>query len=406
MPRRKAPHIPDELPDQLLGGAEAKSAFDTNGWLDALKKALAERALNAEMDHHLAAEDSGNSRNGYGRKTVTTETGRLDLDVPRDRQASFDLQLIAKYQRRFPGFDDKIVSMYARGMSAREIVGHLRELYGIDVSPDRVSAVTDAVLDEIATWQARPLEPVYPLVFFDALRIKLRDEGTVRNKAVHSALGVRADGAKDILGLWLEQSEGAKFWLRVMNELRNRGVEDILLAVVDGLKGFPDAIRAVFPETTVQSCIVHLLRHSLDFVSYKDRKAVAAALKDIYRAVDAAAGEAALSAFKDGLWGRRYPVIAQSWRRPWSEVIPFYAFPDQVRRILYTTNAIEALNSKLRRAVCTRGHFPNDESAMKLLSLVLNRSEKEWKMDPREWIMAKAQFAVLFGERFTRAMAA
>jgi len=406
MPRRKAPHIPDELLDQLLAGADAKTAFDANGLLDALKKALAERALNAEMDHHLAADESGNSRNGYGRKTVTTETGRLELDIPRDRQASFDPQLIAKYQRRFPGFDDKIVSMYARGMSAREIVGHLRELYGIDVSPDLVSAVTDAVLEEIATWQARPLEPVYPLVFFDALRIKVRDEGTVRNKAVHIALGVRADGAKEILGLWLEQSEGAKFWLRVMNELRNRGVEDILLAVVDGLKGFPDAIRAVFPDATVQTCIVHLLRHSLDFVSYKDRKAVAAALKDIYRAVDAKAGEAALTAFEDGLWGRRYPAIAQSWRRAWAEVIPFYAFPDQVRRILYTTNAIEALNSKLRRAVRARGHFPNDEAAMKLLFLVLNRSEKEWKMGPREWIMAKAQFAVLFGERFTRAMAA
>jgi putative transposase len=337
---------------------------------------------------------------------VTTETGRLELEIPRDRQASFDPQLIAKYQRRFPGFDDKTVSMYARGMSAREIVGHLRELYGIDVSPDLVSAVTDAVLEEIATWQARPLEPVYPLVFFDALRVKVRDEGTVRNKAVHITLGVRADGAKEILGLWLEQSEGAKFWLRVMNELRNRGVEDILLAVVDGLKGFPDAIRAVFPDATVQTCIVHLLRHSLDFVSYKDRKAVAAALKDIYRAVDAKAGEAALAAFEDGLWGRRYPAIAQSWRRAWAEVIPFYAFPDQVRRILYTTNAIEALNSKLRRAVRARGHFPNDEAAMKLLFLVLNRSEKEWKMGPREWIMAKAQFAVLFGERFTRAMAA
>lgn len=406
MPRRKAPAIPDELLDQLLAGADAKTAFDANGLLDNLKKAFAERVLNAEMDHHLAGEDSSNSRNGYGRKTVTTETGRMELEIPRDRQASFDPQLIAKYQRRFPGFDDKIVSMYARGMSAREIVGHLRELYGIDVSPDLVSAVTDAVLDEIATWQARPLEPVYPLVFFDALRVKVRDEGTVRNKAVHIALGVRADGTKEILGLWLEQSEGAKFWLRVMNELRNRGVEDILLAVVDGLKGFPDAIRAVFPEATVQTCIVHLLRHSLDFVSYKDRKAVAAALKDIYRAVDAAAGEAALTAFEDGLWGRRYPAIAQSWRRAWIEVVPFYAFPDQVRRILYTTNAIEALNSKLRRAVRARGHFPNDEAAMKLLYLVLNRSEKEWKMGPREWIMAKAQFAVLFGERFTKAMAA
>ncbi|WP_310355265.1 IS256 family transposase, partial [Methylobacterium sp. BE186] len=340
---------------------------------------LAERALNAEMDHHLAGEDAGNSRNGYGRKTVTTETGRIELAIPRDRQATFDPQLIARYQRRFPGFDDKIVSLYARGMSTREIVGHLRELYGIEVSPDLISAVTDAVLEEVAAWQARPLEPAYPIVFFDALRIKVRDEGLVRNKAVHIALGVRADGSKEILGLWLEQSEGAKFWLRVMNELRNRGVEDVLVAVVDGLKGFPDAIRSVFPEATVQTCIVHLLRHSLDFVSYKDRKLVAAALKDIYRALDATAGEAALSAFEAGEWGRRYPAIAQSWRRAWSEVVPFYAFPGEVRRILYTTNAIEALNATLRRAVRARGHFPTDEAALKLLYLVLNRSEKAWK---------------------------
>ncbi|HYJ30042.1 MAG TPA: IS256 family transposase, partial [Allosphingosinicella sp.] len=283
--------------------------------------------------------------------------------------------------------------------------GHLRELYGIDVSPDLISTVTDAVLEEIAAWQARPLEAIYPLVFFDALRVKIRDEGLVRNKAVHVALGVRADGTKEILGLWLEQNEGAKFWLRVMNELRNRGVEDILIAVVDGLKGFPDAIQAVFPDTTVQTCIVHLLRQSLDFVSYKDRKAVAAALKGIYKAVDAAAGEAALSGFEEGEWGRKYPAIGQSWRRAWGEVIPFYAFPDDVRRILYTTNAIEALNSKLRRAVRARGHFPTDEAAMKLLFLVLNRSEKEWKMPPREWAMAKAQFAVLFGERFLKALA-
>ena len=341
MARRKAPRIPDALLDQLLAGADPKTAFDANGLLDDLKKALAERALNAEMDHHLAGDEAGNSRNGYGRKTVTTETGRIELEIPRDRQASFDPQLIAKYQRRFPGFDDKIISMYARGMSAREIVGHLRELYGIEVSPDLISAVTDAVLEEIAAWQARPLEPVYPLVFFDALRVKVRDEGIVRNKAVHIALGVRADGAKEILGLWLEQNEGAKFWLRVMNELRNRGVEDILLAVVDGLKGFPDAIRAVFPEAMVQTCVVHLLRHSLDFVSYKDRKPVAAALKMIYRAVDAEAGEVELRTFEEGLWGRRYPAIAQSWRRAWSEVIPFYAFHFDVRRILYTTDEMD-----------------------------------------------------------------
>lgn len=405
MARRKAPRIPDALLDQLLAGADPKTAFDANGLLDDLKKALAERALNAEMDHHLATDEAGNNRNGYGRKTVITDTGRLELDIPRDRQATFDPQLIARYQRRFPGFDDKIISMYARGMSAREIVGHLRELYGIDVSPDLISAVTDAVLDEVAAWQGRPLEQVYPLVFFDALRVKVRDEGIVRNKAVHIALGVRADGGKEILGMWLEQNEGAKFWLRVMNELRHRGVEDILLAVVDGLKGFPDAIRAVFPEALVQTCIVHLLRHSLDFVSFKDRKAVSAALKDIYRALDAKAGEAALADFEQGPWGSRYPAIAHSWRRAWGEVIPFYAFHVDVRRILYTTNAIEALNSKLRRAVRARGHFPTDDAALKLLFLVLNRAEKEWKMPAREWVMAKAQFAVIFGERFTRAMA-
>jgi putative transposase len=406
MPRRKEPKIPDAILDQLLAGADAKTAFDPNGLLDDLKKALAERVLNAEMDHHLAGESSaGNGRNGYSKKTVITDTSKIALAVPRDRQSTFDPQLIAKYQRRFPGFDDKIISMYARGMSTREIAGHLRDLYGIEVSPDLVSAVTDAVLEEIAAWQSRPLEATYPLVFFDALRVKVRDEGLVRNKAVHIALGVRADGTKEILGLWLEQNEGAKFWLRVMNELKNRGVEDILIAVVDGLKGFPDAILAVFPDATVQTCIVHLLRHSLDFVSYKDRKPVAAALKDIYRAVDDAAGQAALAAFEEGFWGRKYPAIGQSWRRAWGEVVPFYAFPADVRRILYTTNAIEALNAKLRRAVRARGHFPTDEAAMKLLFLVLNRSEKEWKMPPREWCIAKAQFAVLFGERFTRAMA-
>jgi putative transposase len=406
MPRRKEPKIPDAILDQLLAGADPKTAFDPNGLLDELKKALAERALNAEMDHHLVGEAGvGNSRNGYSRKSVITDTGKIALEVPRDRQATFDPQLIAKYQRRFPGFDDKIISMYARGMSTREIVGHLQELYGIDVSPDLISAVTDAVLEEIAAWQARPLEATYPLVFFDALRVKIRDEGLVRNKAVHIALGVRADGSKEILGLWLEQNEGAKFWLRVMNELRNRGVEDILIAVVDGLKGFPDAILAVFPDALVQTCIVHLLRQSLAFVAYKDRKAVAAALKDIYRAVDASAGEAALAAFDEGLWGQKYPGIGQSWRRAWGEVVPFYAFPGEVRRLLYTTNAIEALNAKLRRAVRARGHFPTDEAAMKLLFLVLNRTEREWKMPPREWAMAKAQFAVLFGERFTKAMA-
>src|ERR671932_562586 len=396
MPRRKQPAIPDELLDQLLAGSDPRAALADGGLLDGLKKALAERALNAELDHHLeSGEPDGraNGRNGYSAKSVLTDSAKLDLQIPRDRLSTFDPQLIAKYQRRFPGFDDKIVSMYARGMSTREIQGHLRELYGLEVSPDLVSAVTDAVLEEVAEWQNRPLEPLYPLVFLDALRVKVRDEGTVRNKAVHVALGVRPDGTKEVLGLWIEQTEGAKFWLRVTTELRQRGVEDILIAVVDGLKGFPDAIAAVFPRTQVQACVVHLIRGSLDLVSYKDRKAVAAALKGIHRAPDAEAGRAALDDFAEGPWGRKYPAIAASWRRHWAEVIPFYAFPSEVRRIVYTTNAIEALHAKLRRAVRARGHFPTDEAALKLLFLVLNLATKEWRMPAREWSMAKAQFA-------------
>ena len=406
MARRKQPIIPDQVLDQLLAGADAKAAFEKDGLLDELKKALAERALNAEIDHHLKAGEADgrvNSRNGYGRKRVLTETAKIDLEVPRDRLSTFDPQLIAKYQRRFPGFDEKIISMYARGMSTREIQGHLRELYGIEVSPDLISAVTDAVLEEVTDWQNRPLEALYPLIFFDAIRIKVRDEGTVRNKAVYVALGVRPDGTKEILGLWIEQTEGAKFWLRVMNELKSRGVEDVLIAIVDGLKGFPEAITAVFPQAQVQTCVVHLIRHSLAFVSYKDRKAVAAALKQIYKAKDADAGKLALEGFAEGAWGEKYPAIAQSWRRNWSEVIPFFAFPDDVRRIIYTTNAIESLNAKLRRTVRTRGHFPTDESALKLLFLVLNLAAKEWKMPPREWCMAKAQLAILFEDRFTLA---
>ena len=407
MSRRKEPSIPDSVLDQLLAGSDASVAFEQGGILDALKKAFAERALNAEMDHHLASDGgAGNNRNGYGKKTVLTDSGKVEIVVPRDREASFDPQIIAKYQRRFPGFDEKIISIYARGMSTREIVSHLQEIYGIEVSPDLISTVTDAVLDDVALWQKRPLDATYPLVFFDAIRVKMRDEGMVKNKAIHIALGVRADGQKEVLGMWIEQNEGAKFWLNVMNELKNRGVEDILLAVVDGLKGFPDAINAAFPDTVVQTCIVHLLRNSMDFVSWKDRKSLAGALKEIYRAINADAAEQALTSFEQGPWGQRYPAIGQIWRRAWTEVIPFFAFPDEVRRIIYTTNAIEALNSKLRRAVRARGHFPSEEAATKLLYLILHRSEKEWTMPPREWTMAKAQFAVIFGERFIKALAA
>ncbi len=395
--------IEKDLLDQLLAGRDPKELFAKNGLLDDLKKALSERILNAELDEHLndeRIEGSFNRRNGTSKKTVLTGTSKIELSVPRDREGRFDPQLIAKYQRRFPEFDEKIISMYARGLSVREVRGHLEEIYGIDVSPDLISAITDTVLDEVGEWQNRPLDPMFPIVFFDAIRVKIRDEGFVRNKAVYIALGILPDGTKEILGIWIEQTEGAKFWLKVMNELKTRGIADILVAVVDGLKGFPDAITAVFPQTVVQTCIVHLIRNSLDFVSWKDRKLMVPALKAIYRATDAEAGRKALDDFEAGPWGTRYPAIVQSWRRNWAQVVPFFAFPESVRRIMYTTNAIEALNSKIRRAVRTRGHFPNDDAAMKLLYLVLNRASDGWKTPPREWYEARAQFAVIFADRF------
>jgi putative transposase len=398
--------IEKDILDQLLAGRDPRGLFEKDGLFDDLKKALAERVLNAELDEHLeqeAGEGRANRRNGSSKKAVLTETSRLDICVPRDRAGTFDPKLIAKYQRRFPGFDEKIVSMYARGLTVREIQGHLVEIYGIEVSPDLISTVTDAVLETVSEWQNRPLEASYPLVFFDALRVKIRDEGLVRNKAVYIALGVQADGTKDILGLWIENTEGAKFWLRVMNELRNRGVADILIAVVDGLKGFPEAINAVFPQAIVQTCIVHLIRHSLEFVSWVDRKPVIPALRAIYRARDAEAGLAALEAFAAGPWGRKYPAIAPAWRRNWDKVIPFFAFPEAVRRIMYTTNAIEALNAKLRRAVKIRGHFPTDDAATKLIYLVLRQVAAEWKMPPKEWGEARTQFAIMFEDRFLSA---
>ena len=400
--------IKRELVDELLKDADPKKVFSSEGLMAELKKALAERMLNAEMDHHLDNEatvepegsSGSNHRNGYSRKTILTENGQIDLEIPRDRRGTFEPQLIAKYQRRFPGFDDKIVSMYARGMSVREIQGHLRELYGIEASPQLISTVTDGVLEEVGRWQSRPLDALYALVFFDAIRVKMRDEGTVRNKAVYLAIGVTPDGRKDVLGIWIEQTEGAKFWMRVMSELKNRGVNDILIAVVDGLKGFPDAINAVFPLTQIQTCIVHLLRNSLDYVGWKDRKSVALALKQIYRAPDADAAAVALNEFEQGPWGRKFPAITAAWRRVWTQVIPFFAYPPEVRRMIYTTNQIEALNSKIRRSVRARGHFPSDEAAMKLIWLQLREVTKDWKMAAREWHAARSQFALLFGDRF------
>ena len=400
--------IKKEIVDELLKGVDPKAVFSSEGLLSEIKKALAERMLNAELAQHLEAEaaamsdgaGAGNHRNGYSKKTVITDTSQVELEIPRDRRGTFEPQLIAKYQRRFPGFDDKIISMYARGMGVRDIQGHLRELYGIEASPQLISTVTDAVLEEVGRWQAQPLDALYAVVFFDALRVKMRDEGTVRNKAVYLAIGVSADGRKDVLGLWVEQTEGAKFWMRVMSELKNRGVNDILIAVVDGLKGFPEAINAVFPQTQIQTCIVHLLRNSMDYAGWKDRKPVAAALKEVYRAADAEAAAVALGEFEDGRWGRKYPAIAAAWRRNWSEVIPFFAYPPDVRRIIYTTNAIESLNSTIRRSVRARGHFPSEEAAIKLIWLQLREVTKDWKMPAREWHAARAQFGLLFGDRF------
>ena len=388
---------------KLLEGLDLTSVADLDSVVLQLKKAFAEKALNAELSHHLAEPGEagvGNHRNGFSKKTLIGEAGRIEIAVPRDRAGSFEPQLIAKYKRRFPGFDEKIISMYARGMTVREIRGHIAELYGVEVSPDLVSTVTDAVLADMEAWRTKPLEAIYPLVFLDALVIKVRSDKVVQNKAVYVAIGVRPDGTKEILGLWIEQTEGAKFWLAVMNEIKERGVADILVAVVDGLKGFPEAIEAVFPKALVQTCIVHLIRNSLSFVSYKDRKSVASALKEIYRAVDADAALAALEAFDVGPWGTKHPAIVKVWRRQWQQIIPFFVFPQAVRRIVYTTNAIEALNAKLRKAVRTRGHFPTDDAAKKLLFLVLRQTEKNWKMPPKEWGEARSQFAIMFETRF------
>jgi putative transposase len=388
-----------ELLDALLEGRDPKTVLDSGGLIGD----LAERMLNAEMDVHLDSEaesEAGNHRNGSSAKTVLTPEGPMELSIPRDRHGRFDPALIGKYRRRFPGFDDKIIALYARGLSTRDIQAHVRELYGIEVSPDLVSAVTDSVIDEVTAWQARPLEATYAIVFFDALRVKIRDEGLVRNKAVYLAIGVRPSGEREVLGLWIEQTEGAKFWLRVMNEIKARGTTDILIAVVDGLKGFPEAITAVFPETIVQTCIVHLIRYTMQFASWKERKAIAAALKPIYRADHAEAARQALEAFDEGPWGRKYPAIAQSWRRNWEAVIPFFAFPADVRKIIYTTNAIESLNASVRKAIRNKGHFPSDQAASKLIWLALRHITENWKRPPVAWQAAKAQFALQFGERF------
>ena len=403
------PSIPKELIEQLTGGVTPMTAEQINATTMALKKALIERVLGAELTQHLGygpgdarPEQFANQRNGNSAKTVLTHNGPLRIEVPRDRAGSFEPLLIPKHERRFTGFDDKIVAMYARGMTVREIQGFLAEQYGTEVSPEFISSVTDAVMTEVSAWQGRPLEPMYPVVFFDALRVKIREDAVVRNKAIYLALGVLPDGTRDILGLWIENTEGAKFWMKVFNDLKTRGVADILIAVGDGLKGIPEALAAVFPATTLQTCIVHLIRNSLDYASWKDRKTLAAALKPIYTAPSAEAAAAELDALEAGPWGQKFPTVVATWRRAWDRVIPFFAFSPAVRRVIYTTNAIESLHSQLRKIIKTRGHFPSDDAATKLLWLALRNITADWERPARQWKEAMNQFAIAYGERFTR----
>jgi putative transposase len=400
--------IPSEFLDQVVKGP--MSPADVHELCLSLKKAIIERAMGAEMSHHLgyrAGEPrpagQNNHRNGTTAKTVLTHDGPVRVEIPRDREASFEPILIPKHERRFNGFDDKIIALYARGMTVREIQGFLAEQYGTDVSADLISAVTDEVMAEVTAWQSRPLEAMYPVVFFDALRVKIRENAAVHNRAVYLALGVRADGTRDVLGIWIEQSEGAKFWLKVFNDLKTRGVHDILIAVVDGLKGLPDAIEAVFPRTTVQTCIVHLIRNSLSLASWKDRKSLAAVLRPIYSAPSIEAAEAALKTFEASDWARKYPTIAPSWRRAWQHVIPLFSFPPKIRRMIYTTNAIESLNMKVRKIIKTRGHFPSDAAALKLIWLAVRNAMARKTGKPIDWREAASQFVIIYGERFTEA---
>jgi putative transposase len=406
------PKVPKELLDQIVAAGAPMTAEQINATTMALKKALIERALGGELSHHLGyppgaskPEDAVNHRNGASAKTVLTEDGPLRIEVPRDRESSFEPLLIPKHERRFTGFDDKIVAMYARGMTVREIQGFLAEQYGTEVSPEFISSVTDAVMAEVTAWQARPLEPMYPVMFFDALRVKIREDAVVRNKAIYLALGVLPDGTRDILGLWIEGTEGAKFWLKVFNDLKTRGVNDVLIAVTDGLKGIGEALAAVFPAATLQTCVVHLLRNSLDYASWKDRKALAAALKPIYTAASAEAAAAELDAFEQGAWGRKFPTVVAAWRRAWDRVIPFFAFAPAVRRVIYTTNAIESIHSQLRKIIKTRGHFPSDDAATKLIWLALCNITADWGRAAKEWREAMNQFAIAYGDRFTKSPA-
>jgi putative transposase len=402
--------IKKEVLDELIKDYQKpEDLIGETGLLKQLTKALLERAMGAELTEHLGYEkhdpvgyNSGNSRNGTSAKTVKGEFGEITVETPRDRNSSFEPRILKKHQTRFDGFDDKIVSMYARGMTPREIQGHLQEMYGVEVSPTLISEVTDAGMEEVKAWQSRPLEPLYPILYLDALYVKMRHEGRVENRAVNVAIGVELNGHKDVLGLWTSGSEGAKFWLGVLTELKNRGVKDVLIACVDGLKGFPPAIESVFPEARVQLCIVHLVRASLNYVSWKDRKQVAADLKLVYRATTDAQAEQELARFL-ARWGSKYQAIGRLWKENWERVIPFFEFPAEIRRVIYTTNAVESLHMSLRKIIKTRGSFPSEEAALKLLYLALRNVIVKWDV-LQHWKQALNHFQMLWGERIQAAL--
>ena len=401
--------LPNELIDALLAGYKSpEDLIGQNGLLKQLTKALVERALQAEMTEHLGhsknqlvANEAGNTRNGRSQKTLKGDFGELPIEIPRDRAGTFEPQLIGKHQTRWSGFDDKILSLYARGLTVREIQSYLLEMYGAEVSPTLISSVTDAVMDEVKAWQSRPLDALYPIVYMDCIHVKVRDNGAVRLKALYLAIGVNLQGIKEVLGLWMAQTEGAKFWLQVVTELKNRGVQDIFIACVDGLKGFPEAIEAVFAKTTVQLCLVHMVRHSLNFVGWKRRKEVAADLRLIYAAATESEAERQLTAF-EVKWDDSFAPIGLSWRRNWSRLTPFFDYPPDIRKVIYTTNAIESVNMSLRKITKTRGSFPTDDAVFKLFYLALNNISQKWTMPIRDWKAALNRFTIQFDERMPR----
>jgi|TARA_B100000959_G_C14919037_1_gene598670 transposase-like protein len=396
--------IKNELLDELLTDyGDPKDILGKEGLLHQLQKKIVERVLDAELEHHLGyavneRSDSSNARNGKTRKTIKTDTAQVEIEVPRDRDSSFEPQLVKKRQRRLEGFDDKVLAFYSRGLSTREIQAALEEVYGIEVSPTLISNVTNAVLDEVRAWQSRPLGTVYPILYFDAMFVKSREDGPVKNKAVYLALGVNLEGEKELLGLWMSEHEGSTFWLSVFNELKNRGVEDCFVACVDGLKGLPEAIETVYPRAQVQLCIVHKIRNSLKYVPWKERKEVAKDLRAIYAAATLTEAEQALETFSER-WDEHYPAISPSWRADWDRLTVMFDFPPAIRKVIYTTNAIESLNYSMRKILKNRGAFPNDASILKIFYLALRNVAKRWTMPIRDWKSALNQFVILYGDR-------